>query len=70
MSLVLELLDLLVDLVDEVLGDEVLHEVLDGDLVMEDRGDELGVEDVDRELHVGDGLGLVVSSLKEHLTIE
>ena len=64
---VLELLDLLVDLVDEVLGDQVLDEVLDRDLVMEDRGDELGVEHVDRELDVGDGLGLVVVVLERAL---
>ena len=58
-DLVLELLDLLVDQVHDVLGDQVLDEVLDRDLVVEDRADELGVEDVDGELHVGDGLGLV-----------
>ena len=61
---VLEPLDLLVDLVDQVLGDQVLDEVLDRDLIVEDRGDELGVEDVDRELDVGDGLGLVVVVLE------
>ena len=47
-----------------MLGDQVLDEVFDRDLVMEDRGDELGVEDVDRELDVGDGLGLVVVVLE------
>ena len=63
-DLLFHVLDLAIDKVQNVFGEHILDQIFHRDLVVEDRADQLGIEDVHRQLDVGNALGLVVAVLE------